>query len=307
MATQGPKDVNSTMATAGFTASAAMTDIGRSLGNESPEHAAQLGAKLTSGSGFQQIRKYHGLILASAIFFGGAIYGLSFLEGSSWGTVLGLIFMIVGSAAALGVAMALAIQFGPYSSLRMRCRFWPVEEPNVSAGASPTGVLLLDILLVTPFKLAAFLIIAPFLVLGMVWEIIRVFFLNLAGKKHVSYRGDEGKYYEKVRKEYAKHYHKAGVAAANEYLRMAYSGLLTPIGVMIPENEWNGGQHETWLAPMIERHGPVTKYCTGTPGSGSRNPGDTSDVISGMEINLGDGEGSDNRQYAQVPDKYSAI
>ena len=307
MGAQRTKEASQDLTTAGVVSSVALTDIARSMGSNTPKYAAGLGAKLSAGSGFDQIRSFHGLLMACTAIYGGVFYGLSFLEGSSWGLVLGMLFLIVGSVVAFGTALALLLQFGRYGSLRMRCRLWPVETPIPNAGYSVTGHPLTDTLFVTPFKVAMFLLMTPFLLLGMVGEVIRFVLLNMAGKKNISYRGDQGKYYEKVRKEYAKRYHQSGIGAANEYLRIAYCGLLTPIGSEIPSSKWDNGKYKEWLAPMINRHGPITKYCTGQPGIEASNPGDTSDVVSGVRMELKDGEVVDTRKYAKVPDKYSAI
>ena len=290
MGAQRTKEISDDFTTAGAVSSFAMTDIAHSLGSKTPQFAGGLSARLSKGTGFDQIRSYHGLLLSSAVFYGGAIYGLSFLEGQSWGLVLGTLFLIVGSVVGFGLGLALLLQLDRYSALRMRCRLWGVDEPNPNAGRSSTGHPLTDLLLVTPFKLAWFAIMAPFFALSMIMEIIRVTLLNLVGKKHVSYRGDQGKYYERVRKEYAKYFDQKGVEAANEYLRIAYSGLLSPIGTEIPKAEWQFGRHEQWLAKMIERHGPVTKYCSGKPGSVIAKPADTRPTAD-----------------AKVPDKYSAL
>jgi len=307
MGTQRTREASDNFAATGFVASAAMTEIGRSLGSNTPEYTASLSEKLAAGPGFDQMRSYHALLLSVAAVYGAAFYGLYLLEGTSLGSIFGLIFTIVGSVVAFGTAIALAFQFGPYSSLKFRTRFFPVDKPDPNAGRSWTGSVLGDLFLVTPFKLLVFLLLAPFLLLGMATEILRFILLSMANKKHISYRGDQGKYYDRVRKEYADHYHQNGVAAANEYLRIAYSGLLTPIGTLIPSNEWHHGKYKNWLAPMIERHGPVDKYCTGKAGSASVDPSDRTDVVSGARMELKPGEVVDTREYAKVPDKYSAI
>ncbi|ABM21127.1 hypothetical protein [Marinobacter nauticus] len=284
MANQRNREAGQDATTAGAFASAAMTDIGRTLGNNVPEHAAKIGAKLNTGSGFDQVRNYHALIGSAFIFFVGGWYGIHALP-KDWGGIFMLVFALAGSAIAFGIAVSLAFQFHRYSAVRLRARLWPVTKPDVNAGTTVTGNVLTDAIFVAPIKLALFAILIPLWTIGAALEVLRVISLSAKGNKHVAYRGDEGKYYDRVRKEYAKRYSANGEGAALEYLRLAYSGLLTPIGEEIPPKGWSNGGYKQWLAPMIERHGPVNQYCAGRPGTA------TTEVDSG----------------GKLPEKYSAI
>lgn len=284
MATQRPRETGQDSATAGAFASAAMTDIGRTIGTNVPDHATKLGGKLTSGTGLDQVRNYHALIVAALIFFVGGWYIITALP-QDWGGIFMLVFMLAGSAVGFGVALSLAFQFHAYSAIRLRCRLWPVAKPDINAGSTIAGNVLADALLVAPVKLAFFAVLIPLWTIGSALEILRVIARSAAGKRNVAYRGDQGKYYDRVRREYAKRYAAEGENAAMEYLRLAYSGLLTPIGHEIPKNLWVNGGYKKWLAPMIERHGPVNQYCTGKPGNVAPN------VDSG----------------GKLPEKYSAI
>lgn len=96
-------------------------------------------------------------------------------------------------------------------------------------------------------------------------EVIRVIGMIASGKPYASFRGDQGgKYYDRVREEYAKRFSTAGGEfAAIDYLRIAYSGglLSPPVGQEIPRKPWHNGAYKEWLSPMIERHGPIDLYC----------------------------------------------
>lgn len=265
MPAKKPIDSTTDALLAGVTASSGMTDIGRTLGKSTPEHVGEMAAKLQEGNGWDQVRNAHGLIFGTAFvaaIVGGLIYAF---DGTPTAGILALLFLIVGGFALFGVGMGIALQMTAYVPIRFRARLFPPVEPNINAGTMLTGHPLTELIFIIPFKVAALLIALPFWMIGSVLEVLRVVGLNLIGKK-ASYRGDQGKYYDAVRKQYAAVYHDQGEAAAKEYLRLAYSGLLTPIGVEIPADQWFGDDYKQWLAPMIERHGPVDKFCTGNPG-----------------------------------------
>lgn len=137
MANQRNREAGQDATTAGAFASAAMTDIGRTLGNNVPEHAAKIGAKLNTGSGFDQVRNYHALIGSAFIFFVGGWYGIHALP-KDWGGIFMLVFALAGSAIAFGIAVSLAFQFHRYSAVRLRARLWPVTKPDVNAGTTVT-------------------------------------------------------------------------------------------------------------------------------------------------------------------------
>ncbi|ONF42490.1 hypothetical protein BTO32_14850 [Marinobacter lutaoensis] len=253
---------------AGLTASSSMTDIGRTLGRTAPDSSVRLAAMLERGNGWDQVRNTHNMLMGF-LFVCALIAGVIYtFKDSSVAGIFGLILVIAGPFFLFAVGFATAMQMTSYVPIRFRARCIPVDEPNIHAGQMLTGHPMTELLFVIPVKVIALLIMLPFWMLGSCLEVLRVIGLNLIGKK-ASYRGDQGKYYDKVRRQYAKVYHEKGVAAAMEYLRLAYSGLLTPIGVEIPRDQWFGEGYKRWLSPMIERHGPVDMYCTGEPGQSS--------------------------------------
>jgi len=176
-----------------------------------------------------------------------------------------------------------------YVPVRLRARVYSVTEPDIRAGSQLTAHPLTELFLVIPFKVLALILVAPFWIIGSVFEVLRIVLFGLFSK-HISYRGDQGKYYNRVRKQYARVYETQGVVAAKEYLRMAYSGLLTPIGTEIPKESFANDGYKVWLAPMIKRHGPVDKYVKGPAGA-------PKEVLRSMS----------NQGTAKVNPKYDAI
>ncbi|ARM86206.1 hypothetical protein [Marinobacter salarius] len=266
MPAKRPSEAAEDSLAAGITSSFAMTDIGKSLGANTPEKVGAMAQRLTAGTGWDQVRNTHGLIFGTLVaiaIVAGVIYAF---RGTPTAGILGLLGLIVGGFLLLSIAISVGLQMTAYVPVRLRARLYSVAEPKTHAGTQITSHPMIELLCVIPFKVAALLIITPFWLVGSMLEVLRVTLLGLFSK-HTSYRGDQGKYYDRVRKHYAKVYVDEGLAAAQDYLRIAYSGLLTPIGVEIPREAWTGEAYKEWLAPMIRRHGPVTKYAKGAAGT----------------------------------------
>lgn len=255
-----PRETAKNTAVTGAVASGAITSITSAVSKNVPNQAAKLGQKLMEGSGFDQLRSYHSLIISAILFFAGGGYLITLLP-RDWAGLIMLLFVIVGCAVGFGVTLSLAFQFHRYSAIKLRCRIYPVDKPDINAGQSLTGNVLTDAIFVAPVKLALFALIFPFWVLTTMGEVIRVIGMIASGKPYASFRGDQGKYYDRVREEYAKRFSTAGEFAAIDYLRIAYSGLLSPVGQEIPRKPWHNGAYKEWLSPMIERHGPIDLYC----------------------------------------------
>ena len=300
-------------AQAGMAATGVVGSLTSGFGANVPSHVANYAAGFSGTKGFDWPGHFYGFIIAGLIFFVGApmlIY--HFGQDHKWVAALSIPGVIIWSVGGFAYSIALVFSLFTYLAMKLKLRLYPVDEPNPTYGLSVTGNPLMDAIFITPFRLALFVIMIPFLLIGSVLEMARVIGLTFAGKEYASYRGDQGKYYEKVRKHYAKVYSSAGVVAAKDYLRMAYSGMLTPLGEEIPRSMWTNAHIEQWLAPMIERHGPIDKYCHGAPGSGgnraqqSASP-DHAGHISGVKHTLPNGQEVDNRTFAKIDSKYSAI
>ncbi len=304
-------------ARAGMVATGVVGSLTSGFGANAPNHVANYASGFAGTTGFDWSSKFHGFIIAGLLFFvGGPMLIYHFGQEHQWVAALSIPGVIVWSVGAFAYSIALVFSSFTYLAMKLKCRLYPVDEPNHTYGLSVTGNPLVDAIFITPFRLALYLIMLPFILVGSVLEVLRVILLNLAGKDHVSYRGDQGKYYEKVRKHYAKVYHQSGVTAAKDYLRMAYSGMLTPLGEEIPRSMWTNAHIEQWLAPMIHRHGPIDKYCHGAPGNAVNTPGNihrqqgspgNAGHTGGIKHTLPNGQEVDNRTFAKISDKYSAI
>lgn len=304
-------------ARAGMVATGVVGSLTSGFGANVPNHVANYASGFAGTKGFDWSAKFHGFIIAGLLFFVGVPLLIDhFGQEHKWVATLALPGIIVWCVGAFAYSIAFIFASSTYLAMKLKCRLYPVDEPNHTYGLSVTGNPLVDAIFITPFRLALYLIMLPFILVGSVLEVLRVILLNLAGKDHVSYRGDQGKYYEKVRKHYAKVYHQSGVAAAKDYLRMAYSGMLTPLGEEIPPSMWTNAHIEQWLAPMIHRHGPIDKYCHGAPGNAVNAPGNihrqhgspgNAGHTGGIKHTLPNGQEVDNRTFAKIDSKYSAI
>lgn len=260
------RKANSDAMTAGAMASAGIADVARSVGSNAPELTGQLSEQIAVGSGFARIAGFQRLVLTTIALYSavaGGLYWLNINDPQTSG-FLGLLVVLGGVGVTLGIGLTLWFQLPQYASLKFRVRLWLVEEDlsdRQRAGCGVLGHPLADVLLIAPFYLIGVLAALPFWILGMVLEVLRTVFVPGA-----HYRGDQGKYYERARKQYAVQWKKYGQAQADQWLRYAYNGLLSEPGTYIPWELWGNGKYKTLLAPMIERHGPVDKYCSGTPG-----------------------------------------
>lgn len=251
---------------AGAVSAACIASAVSSLGDRAPEVTGQLSARILQGNGFTKIANYQRLVFITVFLYAAVIGGLYWLKVNNpqLSGFLGIMVMIGGVGVSLGIGFTFWFQLPQYASLKLRARWWPVEErmrERQRAGCVVLGSPLADVVFTTPFYLIGIAIALPFWVLGMIFEILRTMFVPNA-----HYRGDEGKYFDKVRKQYAVQWRKYGERHAHEWLRQAYSGLLSEPGTIIPWNAWSNGKHNALLAPMIERHGPIKKYCKGSPG-----------------------------------------
>lgn len=284
-------------ANAGLLASGMLTSVVSSMGERIPERVQDTRQLFAGAPGLYHIKQFHSLLIAGLVFFGGGMWLIHTFRDTALVKGGMIAFVIVGCFTALGYSFSVIINSYTYTAMRLKCRLYPVGKPSPTYGLSETGHPLGDILLILPFRLALVGLMLPFLFLGMVYEVLRVVLGNLIGKKNISYRGDAGKYYDKVRKHYARVYHDSGVAEANEYLRLAFSGMITPLGKEIPSSEWSSAQkRNALLATFIRRHGPIEKYCTGQPGQENGHSGQQFYDLS-----------KDARTHNKVPDKYSAI
>lgn len=253
-------------AAVGAVTAASVAHFASSLGDSAPDVNDKLSAKVVPGNGFAKIANYQSLVFTTVFLYAAVIGGLYWLNlhNQQLSGFFGLMVLIGGVGVSLGIGFTLWFQLPQYASLKLRARWWPVEEnmrERQRAGCGVLGNPLADAIFTTPFYLAGIAFALPFWILGMVFEILRAMFVPGA-----HYRGDQGKYYDKVRKEYAVQWSKYGEYDANKWLREAYGGLLSEPGTIIPWELWANRKYRALLAPMIERHGPVNKYCKGLPG-----------------------------------------
>lgn len=245
----------------GVAAAGMVTSLASVAGKNVPSHVQNYASGFADTTGFGWPARFYGMLFAGALFFIGLPYLIYYFgQDHQWVAALAIPGVLVWSSGAFAFSIAVVFSLSTYTAMKLKCRLYLVDDPDPTYGLSVTGNPLMDAIFITPFRLALLLLMIPFLIVGSIFEILRVIALNIAGKKNISYRGDQGKYYDKVRRHYAQVYSSSGAVAAKEYLRMAYSGMLTPLGKEIPSSLWTYAHIQDWLAPMIQRHGPIDKY-----------------------------------------------
>ena len=298
-------------AAAGLAASAVITKSFANSGDSVSRSASEYLNERARDTGFAQITSLYSLLFGVIGFF--ALGTWIFVEFDNVDILVTLRPLWVLFCALLGLAAGVSLTFAlfTYTAMRLKCRLWPVSNPNPTYGGAIFSNIIADTIFITPFRVAICAVCLPFWMAGSFFEVIRVIGGNLVGKPHISYRGDAGMYYDRVRKHYAKVYSESGVQAANEYLRMAFSGMLTPICKEIPRHQWaSADQRNAWLSKFIRRHGPINQYVTGPAGSARANyaerHGGVPNSTGGYTYDY-TAEGRARRPANPVPKKYDAI
>jgi hypothetical protein len=171
-----------------------------------------------------------------------------------------LILIVLAVVVMIGAGIAALVSLPVFTGVKMKARVYGINSDEAKqAGKMKTNLFsgLAFAAIIAPL----FLTIAyPLFIVQNAFECLRVLKGALTGKP-VAFRGDSGRYYDRMRKAYAQ-WLAMGMSRedADRELRKACEGMFTGQHEKIDETSWNNGYREQLLSQMISRHGPIDAY-----------------------------------------------
>lgn len=225
--------------------------------------------------------------------YNGWIDAPSFISATLGNWLIAILLMLFGSLACVGMACALFANIPRFVGVKMRARVYDMGSIYAASAGTVTPNPAINLIYTAIMAPLFFALVYPFFLLQNVYEVFRVTGGMLTGKS-VSFRGDSGRFYDRMRKTYAQMLAAGATRGeAQDMLRQASIGMFTARDADIPLSSWLSGTREQVLDQMIQRHGPIEHYVGKVSPLGSKMTGENTSNL--------------KKNKDGIPDKYTAF